>query len=156
MLFKMQIRTVFFSLVALLFSLTLPAQSTDFNTDDTRIALDGYSPVSYLDLNLAQRGSKAFKSTYDGVHYYFTSADQKAKFDADPKRYVPQYGGYCATGIAVKGKFRTDPNKFLVRNGKLYLFLNNLEVDALQLWLENEAEMTKKADANWPNMTSAG
>jgi YHS domain-containing protein len=122
------------------------------NTDDSKIALDGYSPVSYLDLNLAQVGSTAFKAEYDGLKYYFTSAEQKAKFDANPTKYLPEYGGWCATGIAVGAKFRTDPNKFLVRNGKLYLFLYNVEVDALQLWLADEKSMTAKAYENWKKM----
>jgi hypothetical protein len=141
------------SIALLITTFQLQAQSTDFNTDATKIALLGYSPVSYLDLNLAQRGSKEFKSTHDGVHYYFTSADQKAKFDATPSKYVPQYGGYCATGIAVGAKFRTDPNKFLVRNGKLYVFLYDLEVDAEQLWLADEKGMSAKAEENWKTMS---
>lgn len=129
---------------------TIYGQST--NTDDSKIALQGYSPVSYLDLNLAQRGNLTFKSEHDGLKYFFTDADQKAKFDANPEKYVPAYGGWCATGIAVGAKFRTDPNKFLVRNNKLYLFLYSLEVDALQLWLKDEKGMTNKADENWKSL----
>jgi YHS domain-containing protein len=144
---------LFLSIALLITTFQLQAQFTDFNTDATKIALLGYSPVSYLDMNLAQRGSKEFKSTHDGVHYYFTSADQKAKFDATPSKYVPQYGGYCATGIAVGAKFRTDPNKFLVRNGKLYVFLYDLEVDAEQLWLADEKGMSAKAEENWKTMS---
>lgn len=120
-----------------------------FNTDDSNIALQGYSPVSYLDMNLAQRGSKEFKSEYQGLKYYFTDADQKAKFDSNPSKYLPEFGGWCATGIAVGAKFRTDPNKFLVSDNKLYLFLYDVEVDALQLWLKDEKGMTKKANENW-------
>ncbi len=123
------------------------------NTDDSRIALQGYSPVSYIDMNLAQRGSKDYMSEYDGLKYYFVDAAQKARFDADPERYLPQYGGWCATGIAVGAYFRTDPDKFLVRNGRLYLFLYDLEVDALQLWLSDEKNMAAKAEENWSKMS---
>lgn len=123
-----------------------------YNTDDSHIALQGYSPVSYLDLGLAQRGSAAYKSEHNGLKYFFTSAEQKARFDANPEKYLPQYGGWCATGIAVGAHFRTDPNKFLVRNGKLYLFLYDLEVDALQLWLKDEKGMAAKAEQNWSKM----
>lgn len=125
------------------------------NTDDSKIALQGYSPVSYIDMNLAQRGAIAHKSEHDGLKYYFTDAAQKAKFDANPSKYLPAYGGWCATGIAVNAKFRTDPNKFLVKNNKLYLFLYNIEVDALQLWLKDEAGMTAKAEENWAKMTAS-
>lgn len=122
------------------------------NADDSKIALQGYSPVSYVDLNLAQRGLKNFKSEHSGLNYYFTTADQKAKFEANPAKYLPEFGGWCATGIALNAKFRTDPNKFLVRNGKLYLFLNDLEVDALQVWQADEKNMTAKAYDNWKKM----
>lgn len=126
----------------------------EYNTDATKIALNGYSAVSYIDLNLAQRGVKDFKSEYNGLKYYFTSEEQKLTFDKNPQKYLPQFGGWCATGIAVGAKFRTDPNKFLVENGKLYVFLNDLEVDAKQLWIADPKEMQKKADKNWPELKS--
>lgn len=69
------------------------------NTDDSKIALQGYSPVSYLDLALAQKGLKEYKSMHNELAYYFTTKDQKSKFDAAPEKYLPQYGGYCAFGI---------------------------------------------------------
>jgi len=147
------------SILFLMFSLLLASgqmygQDTKgmYNTDDSKIALQGYSPVSYVELNLAQRGSKAYKSEYKGLNYYFTDADQKKEFDRNPGKYLPEYGGWCATGIAVGQKFRTDPNKFLVSNGKLYLFLYDVEVDAKQLWLADEKKMMAKAEKNWKKM----
>lgn len=124
------------------------------NIDDSKIALQGYSPVSYLDLGIAQKGLKEYKATYDGLAYYFTSEDQKKSFEANPKKYLPQYGGYCAFGVSVGAKFRVDPNKFVVKDGKYYLFLYDLEVDAQQLWLaDNHKELVKKADANWTKLS---
>jgi YHS domain-containing protein len=124
------------------------------NTDDSKIALQGYSPVSYLDLGIAQKGLKEYKSTYDGLAYYFTSEDQKKSFETNPKKYLPQYGGYCAFGVSVGAKFRVDPNKFVVNNGKYYLFLYDLEVDAQQLWLAGKhEELVQKANANWANLS---
>lgn len=128
------------------------ADLAQYNTDDSKIALQGYSPVSYLDLGLAQHGKKAFKSEHEGLKYYFASAEQKSKFDANPEKYLPQFGGWCATGIAVGAKFRTNPNKFLVKNDKYYLFLYDLEVDAKELWLSDEEGMEAKAKKNWKQM----
>lgn len=126
------------------------------NVDDSKIALQGYSPVSYLDLGLAQRGNKDFKSEHKGAVYYFTSSEQKKRFDKDPEKYLPQYGGFCAFGIYAGAKFRVDPNKFIVSNGRLYLFLNDIEVDAKQLWqAENEYALIKKADTNWRKLSKA-
>ncbi|WP_067032921.1 YHS domain-containing (seleno)protein [Allomuricauda sp. CP2A] len=124
------------------------------NIDDSKIALQGYSPVSYLDLGIAQRGLKEYKATHNGIAYYFTSDAQKKTFEASPEKYLPQYGGYCAFGVSVGAKFRVDPTKFVVKDGKYYLFLYDVEVDAQQLWLaENHQQVKKKADANWKKLS---
>ncbi|MDC6363817.1 MULTISPECIES: YHS domain-containing (seleno)protein [Flavobacteriaceae] len=124
------------------------------NIDDSKIALQGYSPVSYLDLGIAQRGVKEHKASHNGISYYFTSADQKKTFEAAPEKYLPQYGGYCAFGVSVGAKFRVDPTKFVVKDGKYFLFLYDVEVDAQQLWLaENHQQVKKKADANWKKLS---
>ncbi|WP_431124708.1 YHS domain-containing (seleno)protein [Flagellimonas flava] len=125
------------------------------NIDNSNIALAGYSPVSYLDLGLAQIGNKAFKSEHKKVAYYFTSEDQKKTFDKNPERYMPQYGGYCAFGVYAGAKFRVDPNKFMVKDGKYYLFLNNVELDAKQLWLaeNNHGKLKSAADTNWEKLS---
>lgn len=137
-------------IITAILSATLAVKAQEYNTDATKIALNGYSPVSYLDLNLAQQGLKELKSEYEGIKYYFTSVEQKATFDKTPGKYLPQYGGWCSTGIAVGAKFRTDPDKFLVDDGKLYMFLNDIEVDAKQLWIADSKEMKKNAEKNWP------
>ena len=124
------------------------------NIDNSNIALQGYSPVSYLDLGLAQKGVKDYKSEYQKVVYYFTSAKQKAAFDKNPSKYLPQYGGYCAFGVYAGAKFRTDPNKFIVKDGKYFLYLYNLELDAQQLWLNenNHEKLVAKANKNWEKL----
>ncbi|WP_222982346.1 YHS domain-containing (seleno)protein [Flagellimonas meishanensis] len=124
------------------------------NIDNSNIALQGYSPVSYLDLGIAQKGVKEFKSEHDKVVYYFTNAEQKAKFDKNPGRYLPEYGGYCAFGVYAGAKFRPDPNKFIVKDGKYFLYLYNLELDAQQLWLaeNNHNGLVKKANSNWEKL----
>ncbi len=142
--------------LALAFSTMLSAQDNKANNiDNSNIALQGYSPVSYLDLELAQIGDKNFKSEYNKVNYYFTSAKQKATFDKNPAKYVPQYGGFCAFGIYAGAKFRVDPNKFIVEDGKYYLFLTNVEVDAKQLWIEKDihSKLTATADNNWEKLS---
>lgn len=126
------------------------------NIDNSNIALQGYSPVSYLDLGLAQKGDKQIKSEHNKVAYYFTSTDQKASFDKNPKKYLPQYGGYCAFGIYTGAKFRVDPNKFIVKDGKYYLFLYNIELDAQHLWLaENDHnKLVTIANKNWSKLST--
>ncbi len=122
------------------------------NTDDSHIALAGYSPVSYIDLDLAQKGSRHLKSEYKGMSYYFTTEEQKATFDANPEKYLPQFGGWCAFGVALGKHFRIDPNKYVVTDGKLYVFLYNIEVDAKQKWMQDPSGSLKKAEKNWKRM----
>lgn len=143
-------------LFTLLAGIPLSAQDKMANNiDNSNIALQGYSPVSYLDLQLAQRGNKSFKSEYKEVVYYFTSAEQKATFDKNPTKYLPQYGGFCAFGTYAGAKFRVYPNKFIVKDGTYYLFLNNVELDAKQLWMaENDHKKLKGvADKNWSKLS---
>jgi len=140
-------------------TITFSAFSQDkkaLNIDNSNIALEGYSPVSYLDLGLAQIGSKECKSEHNKAVYYFTSIEQKEKFDNSPDRYLPQYGGFCAYGIYAGAKFRVDPDKFLVEDEKYYLFLENVELDALQLWQQekNHKALVAKANENWRNLQS--
>ncbi|WP_299170825.1 YHS domain-containing (seleno)protein [uncultured Allomuricauda sp.] len=142
-------------MVALTFATNLSAQDKMANNiDNSNIALAGYSPVSYLDLGLAQRGNKAYKSEHKKVVYYFTSEEQKATFDKNPSKYLPQYGGFCAFGTYAGAKFRVDPTKFIVKDGKYYLYLNNVELDAKQLWLaeNNHAKLKSVADTNWKKL----
>lgn len=143
-------------LVALFMATSLFAQDKMANNvDNSNIALEGYSPVSYLDLGLAQQGNKNYKSEYNKVAYYFTSAEQKATFDKNPAKYQPQYGGFCAFGTYAGAKFRVDPNKFIVKDGKYYLYLNNVELDAKQLWLaeNNHKKLKSVADKNWSKLS---
>ncbi len=151
-------KTIKTTLIVLAFILTGSLSAQDKmanNIDNSNIALQGYSPVSYLDLGLAQKGSKNFKSEYKKVVYYFTSEAQKSTFDSNPSKYVPQYGGFCAFGTYAGAKFRVDPNKFLVKDGKYYLFLNNVELDAKQLWLaeNNHSKLKRVADKNWQKLS---
>jgi YHS domain-containing protein len=125
------------------------------NIDNSNIGLQGYSAVSYLDLGLAQIGSKNYKSEHEKVIYYFTSEAQKATFDKNPNTYLPQYRGYCAFGAYAGAKFRVDPNKFIVSNGQYFLYLNNVELDAKQLWLaeNNHHKLKEVADKNWKKLS---
>lgn len=127
------------------------------NIDNSNIALQGYSPVSYADLGLAQKGVKDFKSTYQDIVYYFTSAEQKATFDKNPTKYLPAYGGFCAFGIYAGAKFRPDPNKFISKDGTYYLYLYNLELDAQQLWLDEKDhnKLVTTANTNWKKLSLA-
>ncbi len=151
-------KTVKLIIVVSTFLMTLSLSAQDKmgnNIDNSNIALQGYSPVSYLDLGLAQRGNKNYKTEHNKVVYYFTSKEQKVTFDKNPSKYLPQYGGFCAFGMYAGAKFRVDPNKFIVKDGTYYLYLNNVELDAKQLWLaeNNHGKLKSTADKNWNKLS---
>lgn len=124
------------------------------NVQTDGIAIGGYSPVSYFTRGRAERGSKDFAVEYRGITYRLTSGEQVEMFKADPEKYVPAYGGWCALGMAVQDKFPVDPTAFKIVDDRLMLFLRNTDIDALQLWSQgDEAEYVDKADAHWKKVS---
>ena len=126
-----------------------------YNLDDTRIALRGYSPVSYFEKGKAEPGNKKYKAEFRGINYYFTSESQRQTFLKNPVKYEPAFGGWCAFGMAVEGRFRIDPKKFKIVDGRLYVFLNNIEVDAKALWEKDgdDVKLTRKANVFWKQIS---
>ena len=95
-----------------------------FNVSD-QLAIQGYDPVAYFELGEAKKGKKDIRSTYEGIVYQFASSKHKALFDAQPEKYEPKYGGWCAYAMGADGsKVKIDPKTFKVLNGELYLFYN--------------------------------
>ena len=120
------------------------------NLPSSGLALEGYCPVAYFAVDKAVRGKPEFASTHNDVTYHFVSADAKKAFDAAPEKYIPAFGGWCAFGMSVSDKFPVDPTNFKIVDGRLMVFLENKNVDALELWNKgNERELTKKAEAHW-------
>lgn len=132
---------------------SLMAQSHSYSTDESMIALNGYSSVSYIENGKAQLGKKEYKATYDGLTYYFMNKQQLEKFKANPVKYIPQYGGWCAFAVSLGGKFHPEPNSFRVIDGKLYLFTINVEGDFVKVWeKEGKEKHIAQANKNWQNM----
>ena len=118
----------------------------EYNVGEDRVMLKGYSPVSYLEENKAEEGSADFQLKIGPVVYQFVNQDQLLKFQEDPDRYIPLYGGYCAYGVAMGKHLDIDPTNFKIIGGKTYLFLKNQEVDAKKLW-DAKSEKKQLADA---------
>ncbi len=132
-----------------LISLSVSAQETSYNLKRGAVA-NGYDVVAYFS-NKAIRGSKKHTYTYDNVSFRFSSLKNLTTFKKNPKKYIPQYGGYCAYAIGIKGeKVGINPKTFEIRDGKLYLFYNSWGTNTLNMWLkENPDELKKKADQKW-------
>ncbi len=108
--------------------------------------ISGYDPEAYFTDGKPVRGSGYHVTVVDGVTYVFSNAEHRKMFEADPQKYLPAYGGYCAYGVAVGKKFVADPEVWKIVQGKLYL---NLDKDIQQKWDKDTTGYIKKADANW-------
>ncbi len=133
----------------LLISGSVFSQNNNYNTKKGFVA-NGYDVVSYFN-NKAEKGDKKHTTTYDGVKFKFSSKENLETFKKQPKKYAPQYGGYCAYAIGLKGKkVSIDPKTFEIRDGKLYLFYNSWGTNTLDIWLkEGPEKLQKQADKNW-------
>ena len=127
--------------------MTGPAYATDYTHSTPGVG--GYDVVAYFTDGKAVRGSGYHVTVYDGVTYAFASGDHKKAFEANPKKYLPAYGGYCAYGVAVEKKFVVDPEAWKIVDGTLYL---NLDKDIQRKWEKDIPGYIKRADANWPKI----
>jgi YHS domain-containing protein len=136
-----------FSLIALLLA-TRAAFAGDFFEADGA-ALHGYDVVSYFETGEPTKGTAKHAFTYHGSKFLFASAAHRKQFAADPAKYAPQYGGYCAYGTANGYKVPTEPDAFKVVDGKLYL---NYNTKVLGIWTQDEPGNISRADKNWPDV----
>jgi YHS domain-containing protein len=128
-------------------STALAQQAT--SASGPRIALDGHDPISYFDAGRPEKGSSQFSFAFDDAVYWFKSADHLAKFVADPERYAPQYGGYCAITMSGGEKGEADPEAWSISEGKLYVFRIKRGVEKFN---SNPAEIAALANANWQKL----
>jgi YHS domain-containing protein len=110
------------------------------------LGLRGFDPVLLVTKQQTVRGVHRYTAVHAGVAYRFSSQKTRAAFEAKPERYVPQYGGFCAYGVSVGKKFDGDPSLARVRNGALYLFLNE---DIVALYDKDPAGTLKNAERHW-------
>ncbi len=130
-------------------SQTVNKRLAEFNLDK-KVAIQGYDPVGYFKKNMAIKGKKEIASTYEGVIYYFSSIENKNAFLQNPKKYEPQYGGWCAFAMGDSGeKVEINPETFKIVEGKLYLFYNAYFNNTLKSWNKNESKLKATADNNW-------
>ena len=91
------------------------------NVDAKGVGLKGHDPVAYFTAGAPTAGKAEFNAAHAGVTFLFASAANRDAFKADPAKYAPQYGGFCAMGVALERKLDGDPNAWRVVDGKLYL-----------------------------------
>jgi YHS domain-containing protein len=127
----------------------LAADKALLNLDKNGVAIQGHDPVAFFTVKSPLKGKPEFTSEFKGAKYRFHSAKNQAAFEAEPAKYEPQFGGYCAYGVS-KGKLvEIDPEAFQIVEGRLLLQYSKSVRDDFN---ENTQGNLKKADANWPKL----
>jgi YHS domain-containing protein len=126
-----------------------PAAAGDF-FEKNGVALRGYDPVAYFTAGQPTRGTSDYTAAYKGSTFHFSSQANRDAFVAEPAKYAPQYGGYCAYGAAGGYKAAIDPAAFSVVDGKLYLNYNG---DVQNQWKKDVTGYIAKGDRNWPKVS---
>ena len=116
-------------------------------------AIRGYDPVAYFTDGRPVKGSSAITVTHNDGVYHFASEKNRALFEADPERYAPQYGGYCAYAMSRGFVVASDPQAWTIYNDKLYL---NYSLPVRKTWLKKKDEYIAKADKNWRKKLKTG
>lgn len=142
--------------IALAFSTAAPAFAEDEHNvskgatlSGAPLGLHGVDAVALTTLNAVAEGDAAHTVVYEGVAYYFASAESARLFKAAPEKYAPQYGGFCAYAVALGKKLDGDPNFADIVNGKLYLFVN---AEIFEKYKKDSARILAKAEKTWPSI----
>lgn len=115
----------------------------------SQAAVSGFDTVAFHTQSKAVNGSPFITAEHQGAIYYFASEEHKALFTANPEKYVPQFGGFCAFGVSINKVLPVDISTWQVRNGKLYFNLNpdiRIKFDA-----DFDGNLAK-AKKNWPGL----
>lgn len=139
---------------ALLFSTAARAAQPAINTlknsvfgGRTDTAINGYDTVAYFTVGKPVMGQDNLAYEWMGAKWKFSSQANLDLFKGNPEKYAPQYGGYCAYGVAEGALVKVEPDQFTVRDGKLYL---NYDADVQAMWRKDPAGYIKIADERFP------
>ena len=131
-------------------ALALPAfaqTKTLLNLDASGIAIQGYDPVAFFTDGKPVKGDPKFPSKHDGAIYLFASKAHKELFNANPAKYEPMYGGFCAYGVSHNRLVEIDVDAFQIVDGKLLLQYSKGVRDDFN---KDQQGNLGRAEANWP------
>ena len=94
-------------------------------------------------------GIDEFTLEWNGAKWRFASAANRDAFKAEPEKYAPQFGGYCAWAVSQGYTASADPEAWKIVEGKLYL---NYDKSVQKTWEEDVPGNITKAEANWPKV----
>jgi YHS domain-containing protein len=141
-------KKIFLALFVETLAVSLAAQTkTLLNLDKTGLAIQGYDPVAFFTDGKSIKGKPEFPARYNGALYCFASKEHRDVFKADPTKYEPAFGGYCAYGVSRNKLVEIDVEAFQIVDGRLLLQYSKGIRDDFN---RDTKGNLSKADANWP------
>lgn len=119
------------------------------NQSSKGIAVKGYDMVAYFVDGAPSKGNIDITHDWNGATWRFANAENRDLFAADPEKYAPQYGGYCAYGVSKGATVSFNPNAWSIVDDKLYL---NLSKSIQKKWEKDIPGYIETADNNWPDI----
>ncbi len=116
---------------------------------DLGFAMSGYDPVSFFYADAPQHGAVSYAVMWKGVTWLFSTPENQAMFEANPRAFAPQFGGYCAVGVSSGHLVSGDPESFEIIDGALYM-LHSPEVQ--ERWDQDHDFFLNRALGNWPDL----
>ena len=134
------------------------AQKPLLNVDDKGVEIEGYDPVAYFTLSKPTKGIEKIQSKYNNATYYFSSEETKKLFEANPKKYEVQFGGFCAYAVSQGHVSPIDPNFCYVQKdaGGVDRLICQHNQKANDLWNKNPTGLLVNADKYWPTVVKNG
>jgi hypothetical protein len=111
------------------------------------LAIKGYDPVAYFTIGTPTRGLPEIEHEWDEHRYRFSRLEHRELFKADPVRYAPQFGNFCAMALSRGELDEANPESWLISDGKLYVFGKLAPVGPV-LFQQGLAENIAKANQN--------
>jgi YHS domain-containing protein len=115
------------ALIILAGVLSLAAQPTVIQKSEAVLSLKDLDPVM-LAKGKEVKGDEKLAITRGGFRYLFSSAENKALFEKEPKIYEIQMGGSCPVVPGAEG----DPDRFVVYKERIYIFASDQCVESFK------------------------
>ena len=149
-------KTIFKSLTILCMVMFLhtPSHAADpvYTGLFSKKAVGGYDTVTYFSGDAPVKGLEQFKTKWRGANWYFSTQENLDAFKAEPAKYAPQYGGYCAWAVAAKKDLvKGDPQVYSLHNNKLYL---NYDPSIHKKWDAQKEQFILQADTTFPTLVT--
>lgn len=141
--------------ITLLIILFLSQSSlAQYVSDGKEIAFEGYDITSYFD-GKPVKGHRMINYEYEDLNLTFSSKESRQKFINNPEKYLPAYGGWCATAVVSGTLIEPNFSLYKIQEGKLLFFEVKAFFNGQTQWEKDPDYNKLLADAQYSSLHSA-